>query len=82
MSHRAHQSTVATQYILQHRAYDHNCKVKIGLILKFEAKSGEESPQFQYWSVVLELELLLNVYVRFQTSILHHVLDALTEMAK
>jgi hypothetical protein len=32
---RAHQSIVATQRTLQHRAYDHNCKAKIGLILKF-----------------------------------------------
>jgi hypothetical protein len=62
----AHQVTVATQYVLQHRAYDHNCKANDS---NKEVWIGVESPQFQYSSIKLEMELLLNAYVCFQTSI-------------
>jgi hypothetical protein len=81
---RAHQGTVATQDILQNLADDHNCKGNDNDKdwLDLEVWIGKESPPFQYWSIVLELELPLNVNVRFQTIILHYVLDALTELAR
>jgi hypothetical protein len=86
---RAHQFTVATQHILKHRDYDYNCKVYLNdndkNWLHFEVwghQRGEESPQFQYCSVMLEWELLLNTYVRFQTIILHYILNTLTELAR
>jgi hypothetical protein len=82
---QAHQITVATQYILQNRASDCKANVNDKDWFDFEVCShqrGVEIPHFQYWSIVFELESLLNVYVRFQTSLFHYVLDALTELVR
>ena len=85
---RAHQVTAAALHILQHRAYDHYCKREDNdgeHQLSFEDwcyQRGEEIPQFQYWSIVLQLELLLNVYVRsLRQASFTMYLDALTELA-
>ena len=85
---RAHQVTAAALHILQHRAYDHYCKREDNdreHQLSFEDwcyQRGEEYPQFQYWSIVLQLELLLNVYVRsLRQASFSMYLDALTELA-
>ena len=60
---RAHQITAAALNILQHRAYNQYCKTQTdGVPLNFEAwcqQRVENTPQFQYWSIVLELELLM-----------------------
>ena len=85
---KAHQITAAALYILKNRAYDHYCNREDSdteHLLCFEdwcCQREEENPQFQYWSIVLELELLLNVYVRsLRQSSFTMYLDALTELA-
>ena len=85
---RAHQVTVAALFILQHSTYDRYCEreaTEADDYLKFKDWSyhrGEDIPQFQYWSIVLELELLLHIYVcSLRAASLNMYLDALTELA-
>ena len=53
--------------------------------LKFKDWSyqrGEYIPQFQYWSIMLELELLLHIYVRSLPEASFNIyVDALTGLA-
>ena len=84
---RAHQITAAALNILQHRAYNQYCQTQTdGVPLNFEAwcqQRVENTPQFQYWSIVLELELLMLVFVRsLREASLSMYLDALIELAK
>ena len=84
---RAHQVTGTALYILQHRAYNRYCEreaTEADDQLKFEDWScqREDIPQFQYWSIVLELELLLHIYVRsLREASFNIYLHALTELA-
>ena len=84
---RAHQITAAALYILQHRAYDHNCLSKAEHaedLPEFDdwCHQREDIPQFQYWATVLELEMLVMVYVRsLRQASLTMYLDTLTELA-
>ena len=79
--------TVAALYILQYGVYDHFCEREAREAvnqLKFEdciCQRGKHIPQFQYWQIVLELELLLHIYVHSlkQVSFIMY-LDALTEL--
>ncbi|KAL8568634.1 hypothetical protein ACOMHN_035086 [Nucella lapillus] len=84
---RAHQVTAAALYILQHCAYKHYCLGEsrdAEDLPKFEdwcCQRGEDIPQFHYWATVLELELLVQVYVRsLRQGSLMMYLDALTEL--
>ncbi|KAG7171268.1 hypothetical protein Hamer_G013720 [Homarus americanus] len=84
---RAHKITAAALYILQKRAYDRFCLREVDhteYLPKFNAwcKKIEDTPLFQYWATVLELELLVLVYVRSlcQTSFTMY-LDALMGLA-
>ncbi|KAL8573037.1 hypothetical protein ACOMHN_010467 [Nucella lapillus] len=84
---RAHQVTAAALYILQHRAYKHYCLGETRDaedIPEFEdwcCQRGEDIPQFHYWATVLELELLVQAYVRsLRQGSLMMYLDALTEL--
>ncbi|KAJ8416192.1 hypothetical protein AAFF_G00382140 [Aldrovandia affinis] len=84
---RAHQITAAALNVLQHRAYDNYCQTQTdGVPLVFEAwcsQRAENIPQFQYWSIVLELELLMLVFVRsLREASFTMYLDTLTELAK
>lgn len=84
---RAHQITATSLYILQHRAYDNYCQTQTDQVpLAFEdwcSQRAENIPQFQYWSIVLELELLVLVFVRsLREGSFSMYLDALTELAK
>ena len=59
---RAHQVTASSLYILQQRAYDHYCADNADSeqsLFDFESwckVREEESPQFQYWAIVMSLE--------------------------
>ncbi|KAL8614538.1 hypothetical protein ACOMHN_066368 [Nucella lapillus] len=84
---RAHQVTAAALYILQHRAYKHYCLGETRDaedLPEFEdwfCQRGKYIPQFHYWATVLELELLVQVYVRsLRQGSLMMYLDALTEL--
>ena len=84
---RAHQITAAALNVLQHRAYDNYCQTQTDQVpLAFEAwctQRAENIPQFEYWSIVLELELLVLVFVRsLREGSFSMYLDALTELAK
>ncbi|KAK0146492.1 hypothetical protein N1851_014183 [Merluccius polli] len=86
-SRRAHQITAAALNILQHRAHDKYCQTqRDGVPLHFEAwcqQRADNIPQFQYWSIVLELELLMLVFVHsLREASFSMYLDALTELAK
>lgn len=77
-----------TVHILQHRAYDHYCKREDNDgedQLEFEDwcyRRGEEIPQFQYWSIMLEMELLSHVIVRsLRQASFTIYFDALIELA-
>ena len=65
---RAHEITAAALNVLQHWAYDNYCQTQTDEVpLEFEAwcsQRAENIPQFQYWSIVLELELLMLVFVQ------------------
>jgi hypothetical protein len=59
---RAHQVTACALYILQHKVY-----AEYTGSLGFDEWCKEHtntSPQFQYWSITLQLEILLLLYVR------------------
>ncbi|KAL8616011.1 hypothetical protein ACOMHN_014973 [Nucella lapillus] len=84
---RSHQVTAAALYILQHRAYKHYCLGETRDaedLPEFEdwcCQRGEDIPQFHYWATVLELELLVQAYVRsLRQGSLMMYLDALTEL--
>ena len=84
---RAHQVTAASLNILQHRAYKNYCQAQTDQVpIAFDAwcnQRSEDIPQFQYWSIVLELELLLLVFVRsLREGSFPMYLDSLTELAK
>lgn len=82
----AHQVTAACLFILQHRAYDmyteSNADVHEQLDFDQWCKKQEDShPQFKYWSIVLELELHILMYVRsLRESNFKLYIDALTEL--
>ncbi len=83
---RAHQVTVAALYILKHRAYDRYCEAGDAQgIVEFKEWCNQRNqifPQFQYWEIVIDLELCLLVYVRsLRQSSFTMYLDALTELA-
>ena len=62
----AHQVTAASLHILQDDAYKDFCMTS-QVSLSFTAwcsKKAEQCPQFYYWSNVMELELLMNMYIR------------------
>jgi len=62
----AHQVTVACLHILLNNAYQSYC-MESATPLNFEAWysiKAQQHPQFYYWSVVMELERLLNMYVQ------------------
>ena len=81
VTRQAHQVTAAALYILKSHAYGHYCEREAtDDQLKFEYWSyqrGEAIPQFQYWSIMLELELLLHISVRSLTELAgrFHALD-------
>lgn len=84
---RAHQITAAALNVLQDQAYDKYCQTQTdGVPLMFEAwchRRANNIPQFQYWSIVLELELLMLVFVRsLREASFSMYIDALTELAK
>jgi len=65
----AHQVTVACLHVLQNNAYQSYCMELEDSVtpLNFEAwcsVKAQQHPQFYYWSIVMELERLLNMYVR------------------
>lgn len=65
-THNAHQVTVAVLYMLQHRAYNDYVKEAKNDILTFSEwceKMTKEHPQFQYWSLTLELEKSIMTFV-------------------
>lgn len=84
---RAHQVTAAALYILQHHAYNRFCLGEtrdaedLPTFEDWCRQRRDNIPQFRYWATVLELELLVQVYVRSlrQGSFVMY-LDALTEL--
>ena len=85
---RAHQVTASTLYILQHHAYNHYrdaCLHNKQDVLEFEewcTQREKVCPHFQYWRIVLELELCVLVFVRsLRQASFAAYLDALTELA-
>ena len=65
----AHHVTAASLHILQGSAYESYCVAleKTEVPLSFElwcSAKAQEHPQFYYWSVILELELLMNMYIK------------------
>ena len=84
---RAHQITAAALYILKHRAYDRyrlTCTSDGQDVLGFKHWCDwreQVCPQFQYWAIVMELELCIMVYVRsLRQGSFTMYLDALTEL--
>ena len=83
---RAHQVTIAALYILKHRAYEHynqTCVEDEQSEFQIWCNQREQDcPHFHYWTIVMELELRLLVYVRsLRQSSFTMYLDALTELA-
>ena len=62
----AHQVTASALSILMHKAYDaYTCEVSIPESFdEWCTKRVEASPQFQYWQMIMYLELLVLVFVR------------------
>ena len=84
---RAHQITAAALNVLQHPAYDNYCQIQTNQVpLAFETWCTQRAtniPQFQYWSTVLELELLVLVFVlSLREGSFSMYLDSLTKLAK
>ena len=84
---RAHQITAAALNVLQRRAYDNYCQTQTDQVPQaFEAWCTQRAtniPQFQYWSTVPELELLVLVFVQSLREVSFSMyLDSLTELAK
>ena len=86
---RAHQITATTLHILQHRAYTitRHCMTDCDDaedLPEFEDwchRRAKDTPHFQYWATVLELEMLVLVYMRsLQHASLAMYLAALTEL--
>ena len=64
----AHQVTAASLHILQDNAFKDYC-MTTEAPLSFTAWCSEKAtqhPQFYYWSIVMELELLMNMFIRSQ----------------
>ena len=81
----AHQVTAATLNILQHHAYDDYARtVGNDQQLSFKEwcqRRTKECPQFQYWSLALELEVCILTYVRsLREADFDMYLDALWEL--
>ena len=84
---KAHQITSAALYILQHRVYDHYrlaCSDDNQTPVSFDSWSIERKqncPQFQFWAIVMELELCILTYVRsLREANFAMYVDALTEL--
>ena len=84
---KAHQITAAALYTLQHRAFDHYrlaCSNDNQTPVSLESWSNERTqncPQFQFWAIVMELELCILTYVRsLREANFAMYLDALTEL--
>ena len=84
---RAHQITATTLHILQRRAYTRHCMTDFDDaedLPEFEDwchRRAKDIPHFQYWSTVLELEMLLLVYVHsLRQASFAMYLAALTEL--
>ena len=64
----AHQVTAASLYILMHRSYDRSTAANEAPTPEsfdtWRKRRIHESPQFQYWSLTLELQLTILVFVR------------------
>ena len=65
----AHQVTVASLHVLQHTAYHNYCTTleESEIPLNYTAWCGvkaQQHPQFYYWSIVMELQLLMNMYIQ------------------
>ena len=85
---RAHQVTAAALYILRHHAYDHYRMTYSGDeqdLLEFQQwciHREKTCPHFQYWTIVIELEICLLIFVRsLRMASFTMYLDALTELA-
>ena len=84
---KAHQITAAALYTLQHRAFDHYrlaCSNDNQTPVSLESWSNERTqncPQFQFWAIVMELELCILTDVRsLREANFAMYLDALTEL--
>ena len=78
---RAHQVTLAALYILKHRAYSNYCQ-QDEMLLEFKEWSAMReiaSTLFKYWTIVMELSILVFVRSLRQRSFAMY-LDALTEL--
>ena len=66
----AHQVTAVSLHVLQQTAYQTYCTTfeesesPVNFIEWCSSMNSQDNPQFYYWSTVLELELLLNMYVQ------------------
>ena len=66
----AHQVTAASLHILQQTAYQTYCTTveesesRLSFTEWYSRMNSQNHPQFYYWATVLELELLLNMYIR------------------
>ena len=82
---KAHQITAAALYTLQHRAFDHYrlaCSNDNQTPVSLESWSNERTqncPQFQFWAIVMELELCILTYVRSLRES-NFAIDASTEL--
>lgn len=64
---RVHQIIAAALNVLQHWTYDNYCQTQTDEVpLEFEAWCSQRANilQFQCWSIELELELLMLVFIR------------------
>ena len=84
---RVHQVTVAALNILKHRAYDsyHKSCTRDGQdMLGFKQWRNQREqvcPHFQYWAIVMELEICVLVFIRsLRLGSFPMYLDALTEL--
>ena len=66
----AHQVTAACLHVLQQTAYQTYCTTleesesPLNFMEWCNRMSSQDHPQFYYWSIALELEILLNMYIR------------------
>jgi len=82
----AHTVTAAALYVTLHRSYEHYCHDNAGDAVisfgKWRADLEKSSAQFHFWSLALELELLVLAFVRsLRSGNFHLYIDSLQKLA-
>lgn len=81
----AHQITAAALHSLQKKAYTQYLETVVGELMNFESWCDErkrDCPQFKYWSLTLELQLLVFMFIRsIRTSDFSLYIESLTMLA-